>query len=87
MVAALYDCIIYDTPGKRDLHRVDSNFRERSLSPIAEESSEGMRISERHCVTRRKFLGTTIRLEYSPCGKLTDRPLQSAASAVGLKKR
>ncbi len=36
-------------------------LRERSLSLIAKESSEGMRTSKDHGVTRQKFLGTTIR--------------------------
>jgi hypothetical protein len=60
MVATLHDCIIYDTPAKRDLHRVDSNFRERSLSLMAEESPGAVRVSTHRCVTRRKFLATTI---------------------------
>ena len=40
--------------------RVDSVFRERSLSFMAEESPGAVRISKQHDVTRRKFLGTTI---------------------------
>jgi hypothetical protein len=60
MVTALHGCIIYDTPARRDLHRVDSNFRERSLRLMADESSEGARISKHHGVSRRKFLGTTF---------------------------
>ena len=39
---------------------VDSVFRERSLSFMAEESSGAVRISKRYGVTRRKFLGATI---------------------------
>ncbi len=40
--------------------RVDSIFRERSLSFMAEESPGAGRISKRHGVSRQKFLGTTI---------------------------
>ena len=40
--------------------RVDSVFRERSLSFMADESAGAGQILKRHGVSRRKFLGTTI---------------------------
>ena len=40
--------------------RIDSNFRERSLPLMAEESSRATRVAKQHGITRRKFLGTTI---------------------------